>query len=120
MAVLLREELRKTDKMCDQWARERRDIAASLKCTLHNMALVKEGVVLEGPFDMSDESLLIDRIYLSAPAKEKSILIVWYGDGAPVVIKAKKLGIPRSTLYVVWTEVLAYVRGRLHGFGVDV
>lgn len=120
MAIQLAEEFRKTDKMCDRWAKERRDVADSLKCTLHNMALRKEGVVLEGPFEMSDDSLLVDRIYLSSPPKEQSILIVWYADSAPVPIKARKLGIARSSLYVVWKEVLSYVRGRLHGFGVDV
>ncbi len=48
-------------------ARERRVPNESLKCTLYNMALVKEGVVLDGPHEMSDNSLLVDRIYLSSP-----------------------------------------------------
>ncbi len=120
MAVALTEDLRATDKLCDQWARERRVPNESLKCTLYNMALVKEGVVLDGPHEMSDNSLLVDRIYLSSPPKEQSILVVWYGDSAPVPIKAKKLGISRAQLYIVWKEVLWYVRGRLHGFGVSV
>ena len=120
MTVLLAEELRATDKMCDRWAKERRDIEASIKCTLHNMALRKEGVVLEGPFEMSDASCYIDRIYLTSPAREKSLLVVWYTDSAPVVIKARKLGISRAQIYIEWKQLLAYVRGRLHGVGLDV
>lgn len=120
MAVQLAEDLRGTDKLCDRWAKERRPPTETLKCTLYNMALVKEGVVLDGPHEMSDESLLVDRIYLSSPTKTQSILIVWYADSAPVPQKAAKLGISRSGLYVVWKEVLSYVRGRLHGFGMDV
>jgi hypothetical protein len=120
MAVMLTDELVKTDKICDRWARERRSPRDSVKCTLHNMVLKKEGVVLEGPHEMSDESLLVDRIFLTSPRKTQAILVVWYDDGRPVPQKAKKLGISRATLYSQWKEVLSYVRGRLHGFGVDV
>lgn len=119
MSVQLCEELRSTDKLCDQWSRERRDTPPAIKCTLHNMALLKAGVVLEGPFEMSEASLMVDRIYLSSPIREKAILEVWYGHGGSSQQKAKKLGISRASIYTYWRNCLWYVRGRLHTFGLD-
>jgi hypothetical protein len=120
MAFRIDENLKKTDEACIGWARERRETRQSIRCTLDALQMAKADIVAEGPLEMSEISMSIDKIFLSAPGLEKNVLIVWYCDSAPVYLKAKRLAVPRSQLYVQWRETLQYVRGRLHGMGHDV
>lgn len=117
MGKFLDPELQGTDRALDTWAKDRRDSSGSPKCTLYNMALVKEGVVLEGPREMSDVSMAIDNIYLSSPGPTRAIITNWYCEPTPVRLKANRLGVSPATIYTVWKSALWYFRGRLHGSG---
>ena len=69
---------------------------------------------------MPDDELAFDQIYATAPSREKATMDCWYKGGGSVQQKAKRLGMSRASLYLLWKTALSYFRGRLHAKGVDV
>jgi hypothetical protein len=88
---------------------------------LEAMRLMHDGAVLGGvPTPMAEDELAFDRIRASAAERDRATLDCWYGHSGSSAQKAKRLGISRTTLYLLWKTALSYFRGHLHGRGFDI
>jgi hypothetical protein len=70
------------------------------------------------PLD-ADTFLVVEGIYVRLPAKYKTLVHSWYRTPVPRSAIARSMGLPRTSVYLEWRSVLWYLRGRLHGAGVD-
>lgn len=111
--------LRGTDALADRYYR--RQLTSGTLHPLEAMRLMHDGAVLGGSTaPMPDDELAFDQIYATAPTREKATMDCWYKGGGSVQQKAKRLGMSRASLYLLWKTALSYFRGRLHAKGIDV
>jgi hypothetical protein len=113
-----------TDNLLKRWAAEER-LTGSLH-PLEAIRLLHDGAVLGGgdtrvPPEIQILDQLVREMEKHPDSRETAAFVkVWYGDRAPVYLKAQRLGISRTTIYTELKGHLQYVRGRLHGRGVKV
>lgn len=89
---------------------------------LERLRLEKEGALVgrTGAIPTPRELFVLDEIVLAAPYKTRLFLVAWYRRPDPVTVKAKRLGIARSTIYVHWRRALEYVLGEMRRRGVGI
>lgn len=106
------------NRLCEQWAAGYDDTRATLH-PLEKIRLLHDGAILGGgTAPLMEEIKILDEIISKAPTEVHAFVHMWYCDGAPVKIKADRLGISRATLYNDLKGHLQYLRGRLHGRGL--
>lgn len=121
VATRLDEDLRFVDLLCVQWAREAFDDREGREANmLYRWKRQREGLVSPGPPpDMSDNVLALDIILAKSDLRYYSLVYVWYREGGSIKDKAKALGTNRTDLYALWRRTLEYLKGRLHGVGIE-
>lgn len=120
VATRLDEDLRFVDLLCVQWARERENPEGREQNILYRIKRQRDGVASPGPApDMSDNCLALDIILAKSDQRYYALVYVWYVEGGSIAIKAKNLGTNRTDLYALWRRTLEYLKGRLHGVGIE-
>ena len=121
VATRLDDDLRFVDLLCTQWAREAFDDREGRESNmLYRWKRQREGIVSPGPPPaMSDNVLALDIILAKSDERYYALVYVWYREGGAVSEKAKKLGTNRTDLYALWRRTLEYLKGRLHGVGIE-
>ena len=115
----LEDGLQSVDSLADRYYR-RQHSGGSLH-PLEAMRLMHDGAVLGGTSaPMPDDELAFDQVRATAPTRERATMDCWYSTGGSAQQKAKRLGISRASLYLLWKTALSYFRGRLHAKGIAV
>jgi hypothetical protein len=119
-APSLEEDLRFVDLLCNQWAREAQEGEGRRSNALYRVIREREGAGSPGPPPaMSDNALALDVILAKSDPRYRALVVVWYCEGGSIAIKAKRLHTNRTDLYALWRRTLEYLKGRLHGVGID-
>lgn len=115
-------DLETTDRLCDIWSRDGNYLPADGQGMhpLEVMRLLNEGEVLGGKLSDDEVMIVLDQSIIRAPARYKSTITVWYRHRGPAEVKAKRLGVSRSALYVEWRVALTYLRATLRAKGLAV
>jgi hypothetical protein len=110
-----------TDNLLKRWAAGERVGAGGGLHPLEAIRLLHDGAVLGGSdAPVAEEIMILDEIISTGPKDTRAFLQVWYQNSSPVYLKARRLGISRTLIYTKHKEHLQYIRGRLHGRGVNV
>lgn len=119
-APRLDDDLRFVDLLCSRWAQEARDGEGRRSNALYRVIREREGAGSPGPPPaMSDTALALDVILAKSDPRYRALVVVWYCEGGSIAIKAKRLSTNRTDLYAVWRQTLEYLKGRLHGVGIE-
>lgn len=115
------EELRGIDALCARWATEAWDWPSPQKSPIYRGMREREGAAAPGsPPQISDESMLLDRVLAHSDRRYYALVTVWYVYTGSVTVKAKRLHTNRTDLYHRWRRTLEYLKGRLHGLGLTI
>lgn len=119
VATRLDEDLRFVDLLCVQWARESQDGEGREQNAIYRLMRLRNGAVFGGYECMSDNVAALDHILAKSDPRYFALCSVWYKDGGSISAKAKALGTNRTDLYALWRRTLEYLKGRLHGVGIE-
>lgn len=110
-----------TDHLCDRWGRiMRSERGLMLSMTPLAVAMTKaSGEPLGGCDDIAEDILRLDRVIGHAPAADRALLVEWYVRNTPAIAIARRTGMTRSALYVVWRGTLRYLQGALAAIVLD-
>jgi hypothetical protein len=114
-------DLEDINRMLKLWAAGEFDVgpATRAKHPLETIREMQEGAFIRGtPVPEPAELAEIDKILLVAPSEVSALVKVWYRNDLPVVIKADRLGISRSSIYNRWNQALRYLQGAMKARGV--
>lgn len=76
--------------------------------------MLHDGAVLGGGAAGEPEWIgIVDGIVLAAPRKVNRVLKIWYAVALPVYLKAERLGLSRTTIYLHWKLGLRHVQRAL-------
>lgn len=127
VASRLDEDLRFVDLLCTQWAREAFDDREGRESNiLYRIKRQRDGVATPGPEPGMSDNVFQLELILSACMRSETdhryyaLVYVWYRERGSVSVKAKTLGTNRTDLYALWRRTLEYLKGRLHGVGIEV
>lgn len=115
----LEEDLRFVDLLCVQWAREVHEWDGRERNIIHRMIREREGAVTGHPVPISDNVQALDSILAKSDPRYHALVFVWYVHGGSIKQKAQRLHTNRTDLYGVWRRTLEYLKGRLHGVGIE-
>lgn len=118
-ATKLDEDLRFVDLLCVRWAYESEEPEGRQQNAIYRLMRLRNGAVYGGYEGMSDTVLTLDVILAKSDPRYLALCSVWYKDGGSVSAKAKALGTNRTDLYALWRRTLEYLKGRLHGEGIE-
>jgi hypothetical protein len=119
-SVQIATELIATHCLIKRWAYGERERGHTLH-PLEAIRLLHDGAVFGGSDAPEPAEIEIcAQVIKTSPESTQYFIKLWYQDGSPVHIKAARLGIHRSTIYIELKGHLQYIRGRLHGRGVMV
>lgn len=118
----LPEDLEPLDRMLDRWGSGSYVPMRGGLHPLERMRLEKEGALFSatGPIPTPDEYLKLDDIVRSSPEWCNALIVVWYRSDAPVIVKARRIGVSRTTIYERWKQALRWVQGAMHARGVAI
>jgi hypothetical protein len=120
MAVKLDPELTATDALLDAWSRDGKFGIGGGMHPLEVMRLLHEGEALSPQLSNDEVMIIVDQTVLRSPPRVKAFVTNWYKSNAPAQVKAHRLGISRSALYVEWKAVLWFMRGCFRSKGISV
>ena len=112
----LEDSLQPVDALCARWVRDA--VRWSMASNEHPMWRGERGSGEEPT--LSDEVMLLDKVLATAPKHYVMVVKEWYSHDEVIEAKAKRIGISRSSLYQLWHRSLEYIRGRLHGEGLNI
>lgn len=117
-------DLEPLDRMLDRWFRGGGHVGpgGGGLHPLEAMRLQKEAALARGnvPPPTPVEYFRMHDIVEDAPDWCRSTIHVWYRSPAPVLVKARRIGVSRSTLYERWKQSLRWVQGAMHARGVAI
>lgn len=114
-------ELRGIDALCARWANEVWDWVSGQKNPIYRGMREREGAAApSGPPNVSDDAMLLDKVLAKSEARYFALVTVWYVQGGSSTQKAIRLHTNRTDLYARWRRTLEYLKGRLHGEGLDI
>lgn len=119
VATRLDEDLRFVDLLCVKWARESEDGDGRKQNAIYRLMRLRNGAVFGGYEGMSDNAFALDRILATSDPRYLALCVVWYKEAGSISDKAKTLGTNRTDLYGLWRRTLEYLKGRLHGVGIE-
>lgn len=117
----LPEDLARIDRMLDLWAAGGSGVGPSTggQHPLEVIRKMQDGAFIGGtPVPEPAEFKQIDDILREAPDSVSALLKAWYRRDTPITVKARRLGISRTTIYERWREALRYMQGAMKRRGV--
>ena len=115
-------ELRATDELAIRYYRLRgRYGNGGGMHPLEKIRLLHDGAVFGGgEIPLPQDVMLFDEVYSKATKFTKLFMDSWYASNDPAEVKARRLGISRSSFYSEWKAQLWYFNGALTTKGLTL